>query len=135
MHVHTLATPIIVVAGDGQTAKATLILPGWRRFRALRISLTPAWAWCRYGVDLMKTPQGWKIWHMHVYGIIFSPFTRSWVDAPGFPAKPKSTDVGGEWPPFTRPQSDVWIYTGKDIPPLLPRPPEPYRTFSETFSY
>jgi hypothetical protein len=30
---------------------------------------------------------------------------------------------------------DVWIYTGKDIPPLLPRPPEPYRTFSETFSY
>jgi hypothetical protein len=72
---------------------------------------------------------------LHVYGVIFSPADRSWVDAPGFPPKPTKTDVGGEWPPFTRPQSDVWIYTGKDIPPLLPRRPEAYRTFSETFSY
>ena len=28
MHVHTLATPIIVIAGDGQTAKATFDSPG-----------------------------------------------------------------------------------------------------------
>jgi len=135
MHVHTLATPIIVVAGDGQTAKATFDSPGLETLSGATHKPDARMGWCRYGVDLMKTPQGWKIWHMHVYGIIFSPFTRSWVDAPGFPPKPKSTDVGGEWPAFTRPQSDVWIYTGKDIPPLLPRPPEPYRTFSETFSY
>jgi hypothetical protein len=55
-------------------------------------------------------------------------------DAPGFPPPPKATDVGGEWPKPTRPQSDVWIYTGQGTPPLLPRPPVPYRTFSETFS-
>jgi hypothetical protein len=135
MHVHTLATPIIVVAADGQTAKATFDSPGLETLSGTTHKPDARRGWCRYGVDLMKTAQGWKIWHLHVYGIIFSPADRSWVDAPGFPPKPSKTDVGGEWPPFTRPQSDVWIYTGKDIPPLLPRPPEPYRTFSETFSY
>jgi hypothetical protein len=39
------------------------------------------------------------------------------------------------WPRPIRPQSDVWIYSGRGTPPLLPRPPEPYRTVSETFSY
>jgi hypothetical protein len=38
-------------------------------------------------------------------------------------------------PLFALEASDVWIYSGKGTPPLLPRPPEPYRTFSETFSY
>lgn len=135
MHVHTLATPVIVVADDGQTAKATFDSPGLETLSGLGHKPMAYRGWCRYGVDFIKTATGWKIWHMHVYGVIFSDATKSWVDAPGFPPKPKPTDVGGEWPPFSRPQSDVWIYTGKDIPPLLPRPPEPYRTFSETFSY
>ncbi len=135
MHVHTLATPIIIVADDGQTAKATFDSPGLETLSGATHKPDARMGWCRYGVDFIRTAGGWKIWHLHVYGVIFSPFTKSWVDAPGFPPKPKSTDVGGEWPPFSRSQSDVWIYTGKDIPPLLPRPPVPYRTFSETFSY
>jgi hypothetical protein len=135
MHVHTLATPIIVIAGDGLTAKASFDSPGIETLSGVGHKPDARWGWCKYGVDFLKTPKGWKIWHMHVYGILFSPFYKSWVDAPGFPSKPASTDVGGEWPPPTRAQSDVWIYSGEDIPPLLPRPPVSYRTFSETFSY
>jgi hypothetical protein len=135
MHVHTLATPIIIVAGDGRTAKATFDSPGLETLSGIGHKPDARHGWCRYGVDFLKTANGWKIWHLHVYGIIFSPFDKSWVDAPGFPPPPKSTDVGGEWPKPTRPQSDVWIYTGQGTPPLWPRPPEPYRSFSDTFSY
>jgi hypothetical protein len=135
MHVHTLATPIIVVADDGRTAKATFDSPGIETLSGVGHKPDARWGWCRYGVDFLRTPAGWKIWHLHVYGIIFSSADRTWVDSPGFPPPPKATDVGGEWPPPTRPQSDVWIYSGEGVPPLLPRPPVPYRTFSETFSY
>jgi hypothetical protein len=72
---------------------------------------------------------------MHVYGMLFSPFDQSWVDAPGFPSPPSASDVGGERLAATGAQSDNWIYSGNDIPPLPPRPPLPYRAFSETFSY
>src|SRR5260221_973756 len=106
LHVHTLATPIIVIAGDGQTAKSTFDSPGLETLSGATHKPDARLGWCKYGIDLIKTPQGWKIWHMHVYGVIFSPATKSWVDAPGFPPRPKSTDVGGEWPAFTRPQSD-----------------------------
>ncbi|HEY4973040.1 MAG TPA: nuclear transport factor 2 family protein [Steroidobacteraceae bacterium] len=135
MHVHTLATPIIVIAGDGKTAKASFDSPGIETLAGATHKPDARWGWCKYGVDLLRTEDGWKIWHMHVYGILFSPFDKSWVEAPGFPSVPSATDVGGEWPAPTRPQSDNWIYSGNDIPPLLPRPPVPYRTFSETFSY
>jgi SnoaL-like domain len=135
MHVHTLATPIIVIADDGKTAKATFDSPGLETLSGIGHKPDARRGWCRYGVDFLKTDTGWKIWHLHVYGVIFSPANKSWVDAPGFPPPPKATDVGGEWPKPTRPQSDVWIYSGHGTPPLLPRPPEPYRTFSETFSY
>jgi len=135
MHVHGLQTPIIVIADDGRTAKATFDSSGLETLSGIGHKPDARWAWLRYGVDFIDTPQGWKIWHLHVYGLIFSPFAKSWVDAPGFPPPPKATDVGGEWPKPTRPQSDVWIYTGQGTPPLLPRPPVPYRTFSETFSY
>ncbi|HEX7759383.1 MAG TPA: nuclear transport factor 2 family protein [Caulobacteraceae bacterium] len=135
MHVHSLATPIIVIADDGKTAKATFVSPGIETLSGVGHKPDARWGWCRYGVDLIKTPGGWKIWHMHVYGVIFSPADKTWVDAPGFPSKPTASDVGGEWPAPTRPQSDSWIYSGQGTPPLLPRPPVPYRTFSETFSY
>lgn len=135
MHVHTLTTPVIEIAGDGLTAKASFDSPGIETLAGATHKPDARWGWCRYGVDFIKSGQGWKIWHMHVYGILFSPFAKSWVDAPGWPPKPTATDVGGEWPKPTRAQSDSWQYNGTDIPPLLPRPPVPYRTFSETFSY
>jgi RNA polymerase sigma factor (sigma-70 family) len=127
--------PIIVIAGDGRTAKASFDSPGIETLSGAGHKPDARWGWCKYGVDFIHTNHGWRIWHMHVYGILFSPFDKSWVDAPGFPSQPSATDVGGEWPKPTRAQSGVWIYTGEDIPPLLPRPPLPYRTFGETFSY
>jgi hypothetical protein len=135
MHVHTLATPIIVIADDGKTAKASFDSPGIETLSGATHKPDARWGWCKYGVDFIKTKAGWKIWHMHVYGILFSPADKTWVSDPGFPAPPTATDVGGEWTSPTRPQSDNWIYSGQGIPPLLPRPPVPYRTFSETFSY
>jgi hypothetical protein len=135
MHVHTLATPIIVIADDGKTAKASFDSPGIETLSGAGHKPDARWGWCKYGVDFIMTSSGWKIWHMHVYGIIFSPANKTWVSDPGFPSPPTATDVGGEWPAPSRPQSDNWIYSGEGIPPLLPRPPVPYRTFSETFSY
>lgn len=67
--------------------------------------------------------------------IVSGALGKNWVDAPGFPAPPAATDVGGERSRPGKPQGDVWIYSVEDIPPLLPRPPGPYRTVSDTFSY
>jgi hypothetical protein len=134
-HVHTLATPIIAIAGDGRTAKASFDSPGIETLAGITHKPDARWGCCKYGIDLLHTEHGWKIWHMPVYGILFSRFDKSWVDAPRFPSAPAATDVGSEWPAPTKAQSDNWIYSGNDIPPLLPRPPVPYRTRSETFSY
>lgn len=135
MHVHTLSTPIIVVAGDGQTAKATWDSSGLETLSGVGHKPDARWAWCKYGVDFVRTKSGWRIWHMLVTGLTFNRYDKSWVDAPGFPPIPTATDVGGEWPKPTEPQTVNWLYSGKGVPPLLPRPPIAYRTFSETFSY
>jgi hypothetical protein len=150
MHMHTLTTPVIEVADDLRTAKATWISPGHETMSAAEGSGTPAegagtpaegggtarasWAWCKYGCDFVVEDGRWKIWHLHVYGIFFTPYEQSWaapgdsspvVDPPGFPA-----ELGPDRPPTTR-----WMYGPDQVYINEPPPPAPYSTFDESSAF
>ena len=123
------------MAEDGETAKGVWLSPGHVTF-PMNGRLQAYWHWDRYAVDFIKEEGKWKIWHLFVGKDFTTPYEKSWVnsvldsesppqleDAPGFP-KPnaKSLHSYSEYSPFK-------------VAGFKPRPPKPYRTFSETFSY
>ncbi len=133
LNVHTLTTPVIEVAEDGKTAKGVWMSPG-NVTQLAGGKLRAFWMWEKYGVDFVKEDRKWKIWHFHVYTDLMTPYEKSWVEQslepsptpefpPGFP-KPNRPAITSypQYSPFTVPQFE-------------PKPPEPYRTFDETFSY
>ena len=136
LHMHTLTTPVIEVAADLRTARATWISPGHETMSPAEGGGTARahWAWCKYGCDFVTEDGRWKIWHLHVYGIFFTPYGQSWadpgdsspvVDPPGFPA-----ELGPDRPPTTR-----WMYRPDQVYVNEPAPPEPYVSFDESTAY
>lgn len=131
---HTLTTPVIEVAEDRETAKAVWISPGLVTAPAGG-RLQGFWHWDRYAIDFIREGGAWKIWHFWVGKEFSTPYERSWVDdffeAPGI----KLQDVPGFPKPNAPSMTTYRGYSPFEPPRLIPRPPEPYRTFSETFSY
>jgi SnoaL-like domain len=136
MHMHTLTTPVIEVAGDGQTARAAWISPGHETMGPLESggAAQAHWAWCKYGCDFVLEDGQWKIWHLHVYGILFTPYGKPWTAAGDNAAvvDPPSTPVelAADKPPTTR-----WMYSPDAVYVNEPAPPLPYDTFDEQESY
>jgi hypothetical protein len=79
---HTLATPIIEVAGNGKTAKAVWCSPG------LEAGITPdggdlnLWCWGKYGMDFIKNPETgeWRIWHMKWFRITRNDYDKNFTE-------------------------------------------------------
>ena len=131
---HTLATPIFEVAGDGKTAKGIWYSLGQVTEVGWDGQPMAMWMWEKYGADFVKEDGRWKLWHIHMYTDFAVPPGKSWVDPSvksGFssgdtidrPAemKPDIAEVTyREWSPTTVPQ----------LTPML----EPYYTLSQTFS-
>lgn len=160
MIIHTMTSQVIEVAGDGKTAKGAWISPGL----STNVG-SAEWSWCKYGVDFIKEDGKWKIWHFHVYGIFMTDYNTPWTEStsgnqgggaegppPGEGGPPLGKgQPGGEGPPSAgggdagarmmmspdRPVTvEPWDYCTTCVyPEDQPRPPEPYYTFSETFSY
>jgi len=59
---HMLATPVIVVAGDGQTAQAV-----WQSFGNVSGTNMLQWTEEKYAMDFIKEDGKWKIWHLRTY--------------------------------------------------------------------
>jgi hypothetical protein len=59
---HMLATPVIVVAGDGQTAQAV-----WQSFGNVSGTNMAQWTEEKYSMDFIKEDGKWKIWHLRTY--------------------------------------------------------------------
>jgi hypothetical protein len=133
MHMHTLTTPVIEVAGDGKTARGAWISPG-HETAVINGQPQAFWAWCKYGVDFVKEEGKWKIWHLHVYSIFFAPYEKSWVDSTVSPPEgimDRPADIRPD-----RLNDDAWTYTPISIyPDDEPAPPEPYATFDDNISY
>jgi hypothetical protein len=70
--IHPVATPCIVVAGDGKTAKAT--------FTSLGIEGN-MWCYGKYANAYIKMEDGkWYIWHQKWLRCFETPFSTSWAD-------------------------------------------------------
>jgi len=136
MHMHTLTTPVIEVAADRQTARATWIAPGHETmsFSADGQAQNPEafWAWCKYGCDFVLEDGQWKIWHLHVYGIFLSPYGRSWVEQPEDMIDPPP--MLDEHQP-DRPPTTHWQYRPDRVYINEPAPPSPYNSFPAGEAY
>jgi hypothetical protein len=79
---HQFTTPLIEVAGDGQTAKGIWFSPGHETGASKEGKPIAHWCWGRYGADFIKEDGKWKIWHWHWYDTFMCPYDQSWVDYP-----------------------------------------------------
>jgi hypothetical protein len=63
---HMLTTPMIVVSGDGKTAKGIFMSFG-NIAGAMKGKTMADWTEEKYGIDFIKEDGKWKIWHLRTY--------------------------------------------------------------------
>lgn len=160
---HFVTTPMIEIAGDGQTAKGLWIvngvesglvepehaknMPAWM-FEKEMVGGKKVWmhnVYLKYGIDFIKQDGEWKIWHFHCFEVARAPYGMGWIPFAAA-AQDDAFNVDlmyvGEdgkpvfMPPVDGPATVMGNMYRTDTPQRLEaRPPEPYRTFSETFAY
>jgi hypothetical protein len=127
--------PIIEVAGDGKTAKGLFLTSG---HKTVPIDGKPKafWLWTKRAYDFVKEDGEWKIWHYHVYGVFCCPYDKSWADLEdpdvgmGFNKALLPENLGPD-----KPITYHWHYSPTRAMEYIPKAPESYETFDETFSY
>ncbi len=161
---HYVTTPVIEVAGDGQTAKGLWIvnglesgltkpehaakMPAWMFEPNVEVDGKKVWmhnVYLKYGIDFIKQDGEWKIWHFHCFEVARAPYKMGWIP---FAAAAQDDSfnfdlmyIGEDGAPVFMPKPDEPVtvrnntYRTDTAQTLEARPPEPYRTFSETFSY
>ena len=163
LHMHTMFTPVIEIAGDGKTAKGV-----WDSFgpNIQGASDEGSWLQGKYAVDFVKQDDGWKIWHLQFYPIYTTPYNKSITEsareraasgaAPNGPppgsgpdarpaadaaagpgARPAGGPPGGGMPgmgTWSTPGKSHWIYDGQSVE-QGPMIPVPYCTWDPSTSY
>lgn len=141
---HTLTTPIIEVAEDGQSAKGVWYTPGVI-LGTKSDGRTPEglWIWERYGVDFIKEDGRWAILNAQVNtdfaGPMGQPLTKQNFEAAAMgtegAAAPGPGASGIKIPGPDIAKRTYEEFDATRVPRLEPRLPEPYRTFKDTFAY
>ena len=78
----------------------------------------------------------WKIWHLNVYPIFYTPYEKSWTDVEENKAQ-LLMDFMKTFPEnikADRPGTYAKAYNRTFAQENEPLPPEPYETFDETFT-
>jgi hypothetical protein len=139
---HTLNSPLIVVADDLQSAKATWYTPGV--ILTTQDGKTPIgfWIWERYAIDVVSEDGQWRFLNIQVNTDFMNPMGKS-LQPQGSDAAAlgvEGVQANGPQPAFAIPGPDIAKQTYREfgatrVPTITPRQPEPYRTLSETFQY
>ena len=142
MFAHNLASPQIVVADDGETARGVWHCPGHEtdpRYVESGGSAEgfPAavWNWGRIRADFIRENGEWRTWHYHFYSRLISPFHRSWTDhektAPfRGPLSSRPGYAGAKLPAPDAPTTAHNEYDPETIMYPIPPCPEPYATWT-----
>lgn len=147
---HTNTTPIIEVAGDGKTAKGAWYSPGMGLMAKIvgdDAQVNSVFFWEKYAGDFVLEDGKWKIWHLQM-AYDFTPGLpkemverfelikgeRDIAEDTG-PMQQAGERDGGLPPGFKKPTYSYPIFSPTRPGLIYPRLPEPYYTFSETFSY
>jgi hypothetical protein len=134
--VNPLACPVIEIAMDRKTAKGLWYSQG-SYVRVTGAGPVAYWTWGYYAVDFVREDDEWRIWHLLRLDDIDVPCGQSWVKPiESYPPLPEFKTLADRRLP--EPAEAVSLrkrYTpDRDFTPP-PRIPEPYVTFSQTFSY
>lgn len=163
LHIHSMFTPVIEIAGDGKTAEGV-----WDSFGPNvqgGNDIPGSWLWGKYGVDFVKQDDGWKIWHLQFYPLFVTPYDKSITESakerresgasPNGPPPGSGPDSrpapdaangrpagGAGGPPpggmpnqsWSTPGKSKWIYDGVSIE-QGPAIPEPYCHFDPATAY
>ncbi len=79
--VHYLATPMIEVAADGQSARGVWRSPGVEAVVPPGGGKpVPLWSFGTYAVDFIRQGSEWKILHLHWFRTIKCSYEKAWVD-------------------------------------------------------
>lgn len=129
-----LMTPLIRVAGDAKTAKGTWHSEGIdTRYDEAEQKLQAYWDFKRFAVDFIRERNQWKIWHLLVVPSFRTRYTESWVDTSA--NKPLTLPAGADALKGAPGGDEIANYSSTRLVKILPRIPEPYQTFAQTFSY
>lgn len=150
---HTTTTPLIEVAGDGQTAKGMWYSPGMGLMAHMangQATVGGTFFWEKYAGDFVKENGVWKIWHLQM-AYDFTPaipkeWTKDFAIGQADPAAAEKAAaaalreagerMSGTLPPgFSKPKFSYPAYSVKRPSIVYPPLPQPYYTFKETFSY
>ncbi len=136
MKIYPLYTPIIEVAADEKTAKGLWSCMGSHN-DIDPVGPLARYLWGYYAVDFIRTDAGWKIWHMQFVHDIDGVCGQNWgAPEPEYPEMPEFAPLKDfAYPEFTEKQTIRNVYSPVKHPDPVPRIPEPYETFAETFSY
>jgi len=132
---HPLTTPVIEIAGDGKTAKGVWISPGYETRIDEEGKPLGCFCYTKYGCDFVKEDAQWKIWHYHVYRVFMTPWNGPFTEEFEKEQEKKAGKVFGMERKPDAPTTVHKPYSKDTERELIPRPPEPYETFEETFSY
>jgi hypothetical protein len=136
MKVRPMATPVIEVAEDGQTAKGLWSCLG-AHSEVEPCGPLARWSMGYFAVDFLREAEGWKIWHMQYVNDLDAVCGQSWGRPETLPPElPEFAALKDfSYPPYSQQQTLRTLYHTRRPLELTPRIPEPYATFSETFSY
>jgi hypothetical protein len=124
--VHYLATPMIEVATDGESARGVWRSPGIEAVvPAGGGRPVPLWSFGAYAVDFIRRDAGWKILHLHWFRTIKCSYEKAWVDDVSMTRTgqlPGSTDV--------QPTTYHNPYTPESVQEPVPPCPPPYESMT-----
>lgn len=134
LHLHTVSTPVIVVADDLKTVTATAISPGVETGAInpageLKPKPDAMWLWVKYQFDFIREDGLWKIWHYKIFNLFIADYYKSWVDMPPMGERPPM-------PPDKAPTRYAdgptqWSYSVDRPTYCVPWPPEKHATYGD----
>jgi hypothetical protein len=157
---HATTTPVIEVAGDGDTAKGVWIMAGTESgltdaevaksspdfmYSAGEVQGKKVWAhwvWCKYAIDFLRQDGEWRIWKFRCYELARAPFEENWVSFGEKNQAAFDLDLmyfGDDGRPVFMPAADEPVsaeshpYSPATVQQLDPVPPTPYESFTDTF--
>jgi hypothetical protein len=110
--IHPIGTPVIVVADDGQTAKATFTSLGFEG---------NAWCYGKYTNSYIKINGKWYIWHMKWNRMFMTDYYKSWSDQTLEEIQNFTAEPGID--------NRYLMVPGKKAPTLTS--PQPYKTWTK----
>ncbi len=138
MEIRSLDNAIIEIADDGKTAKGFFYVFGLVTDISERGAVSN-WVLGSLCMDFIRENDVWKIWHTLYLEDVDTPAGKKWGDPKAieeFPENPLFAEMKGTvLAQPNRPMELRTLYTGSRPFTKLPRVPEPYDTFENTFSY